>query len=56
VKEIFIIGGQSLFEEAVSEKYRNLCKLIIATRINKDFEADVTMPVFEDNFSPLFIS
>lgn len=44
-----------MFEEAVST-YRDLCKLIIATRINKVYEADVLMPAFEDHFTPLFIS
>jgi len=56
VKEIFIIGGQSLFEEAISEQYRHLCKMIIATRINKDYESDVFMPAIEDHFTPLYIS
>ncbi len=56
VKETFVIGGQSLYEEAVSEPLRDLCKTIIVTRINKEFEADVKMPPFEDNFTPLYIS
>ena len=34
----------------------NLCKLIIGTRINGDFEADVFMPAFENRFEPLFVS
>jgi dihydrofolate reductase/thymidylate synthase len=48
VKETFVIGGQSLYEEAISEPFRDLCKSIIVTRINKDFESDVKMPPFED--------
>lgn len=56
VKEVFIIGGQALFEEAVSDAYRPLCKMIIATRINRDYEFDVGMPSFEEHFSPLYIS
>ena len=56
VAETFIIGGQSVYEEALSDHMRHLCKLIIATRINKDFEADVFMPAFEEKFEPIFIS
>ena len=55
VAEIFVIGGQSLFEESLTN-FKHLCKLVIATRINKDFEADVSMPEMDDNFTPLFIS
>ena len=56
MKETFVIGGQSLYEEAVSEPLRDICKTIIVTRINKEFEADVKMPPFEDHFTPLHIS
>ena len=56
VSETFVIGGQALFEEALSEELAPHCKLIFGTRINRDFEADVFMPKFEDRFEPLFIS
>ena len=56
ISESFVIGGQALFEEALSEPFIDNCKLIFGTRINKDFEADVYMPKFEDKFEPLFIS
>jgi NADH dehydrogenase len=45
--EIFVIGGQSLFEESLSS-FGHLCKLVVATRINKVFEADVIMPPLDD--------
>ena len=44
ISESFVIGGQALFEEALSEPFIDNCKLIFGTRINKDFEADVYMP------------
>ncbi len=56
VAELFVIGGQALYEEALSDEMAHLCKLIIGTRINKDFESDVFMPAFEENFEPLFVS
>jgi dihydrofolate reductase len=56
IGEVFVIGGQALFEEALSDEMSHLCKLIIATRINRDYEADIFMPAFENKFEPLFIS
>ena len=56
VAEIFVIGGQALYEEALSDDFAHLCKLAIVTRINREYEADVFMPPFEDRFEPLFIS
>ena len=56
VSETFVIGGQALFEEALSKDLAPHCKLIFGTRINRDYEADVFMPTFEDRFEPLFIS
>ena len=56
IDEIFLIGGQSIFEEALSEEWKDDCKLVIGTRINKDYEADVFMPEFEEHFEPLHIS
>lgn len=51
-----MVGGQGIYEEALSDQYKHRCKLVIATRINKEYEADVFMPKFEDSFTPLFIS
>lgn len=56
IAEVFVIGGQALFEEALSDEMSHMCKLIIATRINKDFESDVFMPPFEDRFDPLYVT
>ena len=56
VAEVFVVGGQSLFEEALSDEMRHLCKLVVGTRINREFESDVFMPEFEDRFAPLFVS
>jgi len=51
-----VVGGSSIFEKCLNE-YQDLCKLVIITRINKDFEADVFMPQMPtDKFSPVFIS
>jgi dihydrofolate reductase len=47
VNEIFIIGGATLYELALN-KYSDYCKLVIKTRINKDFEVDTFMPKVED--------
>jgi dihydrofolate reductase len=57
VNEIFIIGGTTLFELALG-KYTDYCKLIIKTRINKDFEGDVFMPKFDElnTFTKLYIT
>lgn len=56
VAEVFVIGGQALYEEALSDDMSHLCKLVIGTRINREYEADVFMPSFEDRFEPVFIS
>lgn len=56
VAELFVIGGQALYEEALSDDMSHLCKLVIGTRINKDYESDVFLPAIEDRFEPLFIS
>jgi dihydrofolate reductase len=39
VAEIFVVGGSSLYDMSM-DKYKEYCKLIIATRINKLFECD----------------
>lgn len=44
-----------MYEEALSS-FAHLCKLVVATRINKVFEADVSMPALDDKFVPLYIS
>jgi dihydrofolate reductase len=56
VGEIFVIGGHNLYAKSLSE-FEHLCKLVIRTRINKDFKADVMMPeIPKDKFTPIFIS
>ena len=56
IAEVFVVGGQTLYEEALSDTMINQCKLVIATRINREYDADVFMPTYEDKFEPLFIS
>ena len=56
VAEVFVVGGLALYEEALSDTMISQCKLVIATRINREYDADVFMPTFEDKFEPLFIS
>ena len=60
VNEIFVIGGSSLYEMSMND-YKEYCKLIIATRINKPFECDTFVGSLEDSkanedFAPLHIS
>ena len=57
VNEIFVIGGTSLYELSLG-KYSDYCKLVIKTRINKDFEGDVFMPKIDEvnTFTPLYIT
>jgi dihydrofolate reductase/thymidylate synthase len=57
VNELFVIGGSSLYEMAMNE-YKDFCKLIIATRINKTFECDTVIPNLEksEDFTPLHVS
>ncbi len=43
VNEIFIIGGATVYEQALKH-YGEHCKLIIQTRIGKQFEADTFFP------------
>lgn len=43
VNEIFIIGGNSLYETALKQMGEH-CKLVILTRIGKTFEADTFFP------------
>ena len=57
VNEIFVIGGSTIYDLALT-KHSDLCKLIILTRINKDFAADVFMPKIDESstFTKLHIS
>ena len=57
VNELFVIGGSSLYEASMN-KFKDHCKLIIATRVNKKFECDTFIPDLEKNkdFSALHIS
>ena len=45
VNEIHIIGGAQLFE-TILVTYRQFCKLVVLTRIHKDYPVDVFMPDF----------
>jgi dihydrofolate reductase len=55
VNEIFIIGGATIYEQAL-KNYSDQCKLIILTRVNKAFEADTFMPkiVTDDESGSIF--
>lgn len=56
IGEIYIIGGQGLYQQCLKE-YQDLCKFVILTRINKEYQADVFMPeVPKDKFSTVFLS
>ena len=48
VNEIFVIGGSSLYEMSINGQYKDYCKMIIATRINKMFECDTFIPEIEN--------
>ena len=50
INEIFVIGGSSLYNMCMGPdaKYKDHCKLIVATRINKKFDCDVFVPKLED--------
>jgi dihydrofolate reductase len=62
VNEIFVIGGSSLYEMSINGQYKDYCKLIVATRINKKFECDTFIPEIENyqngasSFVPLHVS
>lgn len=61
INEIFVIGGSSLYDLSIKGDFKKYCKLIIATRINKEFECDTFIPQLEDlkqntDFVPLHIS
>lgn len=60
VGEIFVIGGSSLYETSINGEFKDYCKLIIATRINKPFECDTFIPEIENVqnsvFAPLHVS
>lgn len=57
VNEIFVIGGSNIYDVALT-KFSDLCKLIILTRINKDYPADVFMPKIDESqtFTKMHIS
>jgi dihydrofolate reductase len=56
IRETFVIGGAEIYKKALSPEFLPHCKLVLQTRINKDFEADAFMEPFEDTFSPIFVS
>jgi dihydrofolate reductase len=55
VGEIYIIGGTLLFEEAIG-KYKEQCKYIYLTRINKAYKCDTFMPEIPNCFKNMSIS
>lgn len=57
INEVFVIGGASVYEHALN-KFTDHCKLIIKTRIMKDFECDTFMPKTSDEsaFQTLYVS
>lgn len=61
VNEVFIIGGASVYEQALKQ-FNEFCKMVILTRINKAFEADTFMPKLcsdkeeDSQFIPIHIS
>ncbi len=58
INEIFVIGGSSLYNDAMEGELKQHCKLVIATRINKAFECDTFITDLEKSevFCPLHIS
>ena len=55
VNEIFIIGGQNVYEQAIS--FHNRCKAIYLTRVWKDFKADKYFPIIpNEKFSLVHVS
>ena len=53
---VFIIGGQQLYEEAIT-KYINLCDKIYISHIDGNFDCDVFFPKFDkSNFSSEIIN
>lgn len=43
-KDVFVIGGEGLYREAL-EQYRELCQKVYITRIKGDYECDVKFPI-----------
>lgn len=48
INEIFVIGGSSLYDMSIKGDFKDHCKLIIATRINKKFDCDTFIPELEN--------
>ena len=42
VNEVFVIGGSSIYEQALGQ-FKDNCKMVIATRINKKYECDTLL-------------
>jgi dihydrofolate reductase len=53
VDEIFVIGGAMLYAEAIKNP---LCKYIHLTKIESEFDCDVFIPSFRDEFNSIFVS
>ncbi|XP_076331915.1 dihydrofolate reductase [Tachypleus tridentatus] len=46
IEKIFVIGGSSLYKEAIDSSY---CSKIYLTRIDRDFQCDTFFPQFDTN-------
>ena len=56
IGEVFVCGGQAVVQKCIDD-YRDLCKFAILTRINREFKADIFMPLIpEESFSTVFLS
>ena len=57
IGEIYVVGGSGVFLKCLT-KYKDQCKFVIGTRINKDYpDADVFMPEFSlEDWPAVFIS
>lgn len=54
VEEIFVIGGQAAYQEAVESPN---CQRIYLTRVGKEFECDAFFPAFDNEvFVPIHVS
>ena len=56
IGETYVVGGQGVINECLNN-HKDNCKLVIETRVNKEYEADTFMPkLSKDDFSPIFVS
>lgn len=52
--KIFVIGGKRVFEEALSEPLVRSCEQIYLTRIEGDFNCDISLPNLEEQLKAHF--